>query len=188
MLFRSLSGKTLLVLGTGEIGARVAQIASQGLRMRVIGVRAHPEKTSPYIEEMFSPSQLKAALAEAEAVIMALPPTEQTLNLIGAAELSALKPGAFLVNIGRGASLDEEALVAAIQDKQVLGAALDVFREEPLPPSSPLWELPQVLITPHSAGITPDLWRGVNQIFIENLLRAKRGEPLLNLVDKARGY
>jgi D-2-hydroxyacid dehydrogenase (NADP+) len=183
-----LARKTLVVLGLGEIGTCIAQIASQGLRMRVIGVRANPEKACPYVEKMYAPSQLAAILPEADAVIMALPPTENTTNLMGEKELSQIKSGSLVVNIGRGASLDEDALVAAIQRGQVLGAALDVFREEPLPSTSALWDLPQVLITPHSAGITPDLWRGVNQIFLENLHRAKRNEPLKNWVDKTRGY
>jgi D-2-hydroxyacid dehydrogenase (NADP+) len=184
----TLCGKTLVVLGVGEIGARVAQIASQGLRMRVIGVRANPEKTSPYIEQMFSPTALHTALYQANAVVMALPPTEQTINLLDAAAMSQLAPGAWVVNIGRGASLDEDALVQAMQGGQIGGAALDVFREEPLAPTSVLWELPQVLITPHSAGVTPELWPGIHQIFLENLHRAKQGRPLRNWVDKARGY
>ena len=184
----TLCGKTLVVMGVGEIGARVAQIASQGLRMKVRGVRANPEKASPYIAQMFSPAQLGAALSGAHAVVMALPPTAQTTDLLDAEALSQLAPGAFVVNIGRGASLNEGALVAALQGGQLGGAALDVFHEEPLAPASVLWGLPQVLITPHSAGVTPGLWAGVNEIFIENLHRAKRGQPLRNWVDKARGY
>jgi D-2-hydroxyacid dehydrogenase (NADP+) len=184
----TLYGKTLVVMGVGEIGERVAQIASQGLRMRVFGVRANPEKTSPYIEQMFHPKQLHSALSSAHAVVMALPPTEQTTDLVDAAALSQLAPGAWVINIGRGASLDEDALINAIQSGQLGGAALDVFREEPLAPNSRLWELPQVLITPHSAGVTPDLWPKITQLFGENLHRAKQNQPLLNWVDKVRGY
>jgi phosphoglycerate dehydrogenase-like enzyme len=178
----------LLLLGVGEIGARVAQIASAGLGMRVWGVRSEPTKLCAHVEKMFAPDELRQALPEVNAVVMTLPPTEKTKDVIGKGELSLLPIGALVINVGRGSSLDEAALAEAIQSGHIRGAALDVFTEEPLPPSSPLWEMSQVLITPHSAGVTPKLWPAINDIFIENLQRAQEKKPLRNLVDKVRGY
>jgi D-2-hydroxyacid dehydrogenase (NADP+) len=183
-----LSGKTAVIFGLGEIGSRIARILSAGFGMKVIAVREDISRGAQYVDAVFHSSQRHLALSGAHVVLMALPPTEKTKNIISTDEFSALAPGAFLVNVGRGASLDEEALVRAIQSGHLRGAALDVFHEEPLPASSPLWSMPQILITPHSAGVTPNLWRDINQIFIENLHRAARGLALLNLVDKARGY
>jgi D-2-hydroxyacid dehydrogenase (NADP+) len=184
----TLRGQTLLLLGVGEIGARVAQIASAGLGMRVWGVRAAPTKSCAHVEKMFAPDDLHKALPEVNAVVMTLPPTERTKNVIAKEELGLLPRGAFVINVGRGSSLDEGALAESITAGHIRGAALDVFTEEPLPPSSPLWEMPQVLLTPHSAGVTPNLWPAINDIFIENPHLAKEKKPLRNLVDKARGY
>jgi phosphoglycerate dehydrogenase-like enzyme len=119
---------------------------------------------------------------------MSLPPTQHTTRLINQEALSAMRPNSFVVNIGRGSSLDESALQAALSSGHLCGAALDVFSEEPLPLASPLWSNPRVLLTPHSAGVAPALWPEINKIFIENLLRSLGGEPLQNIVNKERGY
>jgi phosphoglycerate dehydrogenase-like enzyme len=177
--------QTVVVVGLGEVGSRVARLLA-GLSARVVGVRARPERDGADL--VFGPDKMQQALRGASAVILALPPTAHTTKLLDAAAIAALRPGAFVVNVGRGGSLDEEALLRGLRSGHLAGAALDVFAEEPLPETSPLWEMPEVFITPHSSGVTPELWPRVAAIFGENLERDAAGRPLLNLVDKERGY
>ena len=121
-------------------------------------------------------------------MILAAPETPETHHLVGAEQLAAMKPSAILVNVARGSLVDQEALIAALEKRAIAGAALDVASPEPLPPESPLWSLDNVLITPHTSGISDRIWQRQTELLIDNLGRWFRGEPLRNRVDLARGY
>jgi phosphoglycerate dehydrogenase-like enzyme len=160
-----------------------------GLGMHVVGVRRHSERPVPaFIRQVYSTSELGAVLPTADAVILAAPQTDDTRALIGRDELAVMKPSAVIVNIARGRLVDDEALVTAVEEGRILGAGLDAFRREPLPPESPYWRLPQVLMSPHTASFAGDYWEPVVDLFLENVRRFKAGEPLLNVVDKWLGY
>ena len=182
-----LAGKTLLILGVGAIGERVARLG-QAFEMRTIGLRSDPAKSSPYIDHMVGRDRLHEVLAAADFVVNALPLTGVTRHLLGTDEFTIMKRSAYLVNIGRGATVDETALISALQNGLIAGAALDVFEQEPLPESSPLWSMPNVLITSHYSGATPNYHERALAIFLDNLQRYQNGRPLRNVVDKQRGY
>jgi phosphoglycerate dehydrogenase-like enzyme len=135
-----------------------------------------------------APDRLAAVLPVADVVVIAAPHTSSTRGLIGAAELAAMMPQTILVNVSRGRLVDEDALAAALLRGSIGGAALDVFEREPLPSDSPLWDLPNVLITPHTSGFRPDHWDVMTALFADNLRRYEQAEPLLNVVDKNAGY
>lgn len=172
-----LGGKTLVIVGLGRIGQRLAALA-RAFGLRVIGVRRKPEPHRD-VEAVMPPDQLSAALAEADIVALTCPLTPETEGLIDAQALAAMKPSAFLINVARGKVVDEAALIAALQANAIAGAGLDCTVEEPLPAGSPLWTMPQVLITPHSAGETRAYERNVVDMLMENLGRLARGEGLL---------
>lgn len=182
-----LAGKTLLVLGVGAIGERVAKLA-QAFEMHVIGMRNNPGKMSPYVDDMIGIDRLQEVLGTADFVVNSLPLTDATRHLLGANELAFMKSSAYLFNIGRGEIVDENALIMALQDGTIAGAGLDVFEQEPLPDSSLLWAMSNVLITSHYAGATPRYHERALDIFLDNLQRYQNGQPLRNLVDKQRGY
>jgi len=182
-----LAGRTLGIVGLGGIGAEAARRA-KALDMRVIGTRRRPELGGGYVDEVRGHEQLDWLLAEADYVALCTPLTPQTRRLIGAPQLARMKPTAYLINVGRGGLVDEAALVAALQERAIAGAGLDVFEQEPLPPESPLWGLPNVLITPHTAGGSPRSHERIMALFGENLRRFLAGEELLNVVDKREGY
>ncbi len=182
-----LAGKTMLLVGVGAIGQRTAQIAS-ALGMRVLGVRRDSSRSVPGIERMFAQQDLEAALPEADFVVLTVPLTADTRGLFGAQAFARMKPSAYLVNIGRGGTVDETALIQALQTGQIAGAGLDVFASEPLPPDSALWNMPNVIITAHYSGLTPHYSERAMGIFIDNLERYIKGQPLRNVVDKQRGY
>jgi phosphoglycerate dehydrogenase-like enzyme len=185
---RMVAGATLGLIGLGSIGRAVAKHAS-GLGMRVIAVREHPEKgKAEGVDEVFSPSQLETLLSRSDYVVLATPVTSQTEQLIGAKQLSQMKKDACLINVGRGQLVDESALVSSLRETRIGGAALDVFEEEPLPVDSPLWDLGNVLITPHTGGLEENLWVRQYELFSENLLRYLKHQPLRALVDKREGY
>ena len=178
-----LTGKTVALLGLGGIGAEVARLA-KAFRMRVIGLRRRPEPVE-HVDELLPPGAVGELCARADFLVNCAPLTRQTRGAIGAAELARMKPGAYLINVARGPIVDEPALVAALRKGRIAGAALDVFEVEPLPPEHPLWDLPNVIITPHTAPASPlHIQRGT-ELFVENLRRYARGEALLNLVDPA---
>lgn len=183
---RTLRGKTLGILGLGAIGVRVAEIAT-AFGARVIGLKRQPSPVRG-VEQVFGPEELPAFLAQSELLVNILPLTAATRGLLGARELSALPRGAFLVNVGRGATVDTDALLAALRSGQLAGAGLDVTEPEPLPAEHPLWAQPNVILTPHYAGAQPDYFRHLGELFLENLGRYVAGEPLLNVVDKTAGY
>ena len=173
-----LGGKTLLVVGLGRIGGRLARLA-RAFGMTVVGLRRDPAAGAEGADEVHAISDLHAWLPRADFVALCCPLTPETTNLIDAAALAAMKPTARLVNVARGKVVDEPALVSALCDGRIAGAALDVTVEEPLPASSPLWDLPGVFITPHSAGETQRYEDNVIDILLDNLARLRRGEARL---------
>ncbi|HEY8450278.1 MAG TPA: D-2-hydroxyacid dehydrogenase [Bacillota bacterium] len=179
-----LAGRLAGVAGLGSIGrAVVAKLVALGLRVRGCS-RTRPRDLP--LEAWFDPEQRAAFVSGCDFVVLCLPETPQTRDFMGPAELTAMKPDAWLINIGRGSALDEEALVAALRAGRLGGAVLDVFRQEPLAPDSPLWDAPNLIITPHISGVTlPD---EAASAFLANFRRLLAGEPLLDEVDPARGY
>jgi len=182
------AGATLVIVGFGSIGGSVARYA-HAMGMRVIVVREHPEKTTPeFVEEELPSSRLQEVLGRADYLVLCPPLTPATRGMIGREELAKMKPRAYLINVGRGPLLVEDALIDALRECAIAGAALDVFDKEPLPADSPLWGLENLLITPHTAGMDAGLWEHHYKLFSENLRRYFAGEPLLGIVDKQRGY
>ncbi len=185
---RELAGATLGLVGLGSIGKAVARHASN-LGMRVIAVRENPGKERPGgVHQVFASTQLDEVLSQSDFVVLAVPVTPATVGLMAASRLARMKPDACLINVGRGPLVDDAALIQALREKAIGGAALDVFDEEPLPADSPLWDLENLLITPHTAGLTEKLWERHYQFISENLGRYLKGQPLLSVVDKNRGY
>ncbi len=186
-----LAGGTLGLVGFGAVGSALAERAA-ALGMRVVAVRRHPvtapEGSPAPAHEQWGVERLPELLARADWVVLAAPHTEATRGLIGRAELARMKPGAVLVNLGRGALVDEEALVEALRAGRLAGAALDVVRHEPLPAESPLWTLPNVILSPHTSGCGPRYWERAVEQFERNLERFLDGRPLFNVVDKRAGY
>ncbi len=175
---QELGGKTLVIVGLGRIGTRLARLA-RAFDMRVIGVRRTARPAPEAANEVVGETGLARALAEADVVALTCPLTEETEGLIGAAALNALKPGALLINVARGKVVDEAALLAALVDGRVGAAALDCFHDEPLARESPFWALPNVLITPHSAGETARYETNLVDILVDNVERLLRGETTL---------
>jgi phosphoglycerate dehydrogenase-like enzyme len=186
---RELFGATLAVVGVGAIGRRVAQLG-RAFGMRVTGTTrsARPGTHDPDLDDLVPLARLDALLAEADYVVIAVPATPQTHHLIGAQQLRAMKPSAFLVNIARGSVVDEQALIAALQAGRIAGAGLDVVEDEPLAAESPLWNMPNVIISPHVSGVTPSYSARFTDLLLENLARFQAGEPLRNLVSIEHGY
>jgi phosphoglycerate dehydrogenase-like enzyme len=177
----------VLVIGLGGLGRQVAATLA-GLGVEVWGHRRGEGAAPPGVTRIVGGSELHDALARVDALVVACPYTPETHHLVGAAELAALPAGAFVVNIARGAIIDEAALVDALASRHLGGAALDVFETEPLPATSPLWALPNVLISPHRASVV-DAENGlIVDLFVDNLRRYLDGRPLRNVFDPARGY
>jgi phosphoglycerate dehydrogenase-like enzyme len=184
-LNRGLNRATLVVVGLGSIGSAVARTAS-ALGMQVIGVR-RTARRARWAHDVVAFSDLDRVLPRAEYIVLCCPETDETRGLIGAAQLRRLPRGAILVNVARGTIVDEPALIEALRDGHLAGAGLDVFSSEPLAPHSPLWDLPNVLITPHYPNVRG--WeRETVQRFVENAERFLDRRPLRNVVDKRRGY
>lgn len=185
-----LEGRTLAIIGVGSIGREIARL-SQALGMHVIGVKRHVSGVDPaslHLDELHPPAELKLVLPQAEHLVLITPHTPETEHLIGADELALLPAGAVLINIGRGALVDEAALIEALRSEHLRGAALDVFSEEPLPKESPLWEMQNVLISPHSASTSDRENARLTDLFCENLRRFLSNEPLLNVLDTEKLY
>jgi len=193
--------KVVGIVGYGSIGREVARLC-QAFGMRVLAAKRDPKDPGDHgyclpgrgdpdgliPETLFGPEGLAEMLPQCDYVVVAAPLTHETEGLIGAEELAAMKPSAYLVNIARGGLVDEGPLVEALRRGQIAGGALDVVPEEPLPSTHPLWELPNVLLTPHISGASPIYNDRLSDLFVENLRRYVAGERLLNLVDKERGY
>lgn len=173
-----IAGKTVVLVGTGRIGARFARFA-KAFDLKVIGVRRDASQKAENIDRMVATRDLGSVLPEADIVVLACPLNAETENLIDAKALGAMRPTAQLVNVARGKVVDEAALIAALQGGKIAAAGLDVTREEPLPGTSPLWSMPNVLITPHTAGETQAYEDNVIDILVENLDKLARGETKL---------
>ena len=185
-----LTGQTLVVVGVGRIGREIARIG-KAFDMRVIGVKRSPagaDAAALHLDELYGPSDLHTVLPKAQNLVLIAPHTPETERMIGARELALLPRGAVFINIGRGALVDEDALIEALRAGHLLGAGLDVFREEPLPPESPLWEMENVIVYPHSASTSYLENARIVDLFCENLRRYLRGEPLLNRLDTTLGF
>jgi phosphoglycerate dehydrogenase-like enzyme len=178
---------TALILGVGGIGAETARLAAT-FGMQVIGVDARQEDTPPGVAELHRPDALDQLLPRADFVIMTIPHTPQTEGLMNAARFKLMKPSAFLINIGRGMTVKLDDLVAALNQGELAGAGLDVFEQEPLPADHPLWTMPNVLLTPHTAGYGPYLDDRRLEILLDNARRFAAGQPLRNVVDKANWF
>jgi D-2-hydroxyacid dehydrogenase (NADP+) len=182
----TLAGSTLGILGFGSIGRKIAEIG-RAFGMRIVALRRHAEPERG-VERVFGPDELATFLGESNYVVNALPLTGSTRNLLGARELRAMRPDAVLINIGRGATIQTDALVDALRERRIAGAALDVTAPEPLPAEHPLWGFDNVVISPHYAGAHPGYADHVSGIFVDNLRRYLAGQPLTNVVDKEAGY
>ena len=185
---RTLQGQRMGIVGLGAIGLEVAKIAAPfGFRITAIRRRAG-EPPPDGVEAVWPPDRLPDLLAQSDVVVLAAPHTPDTRRLIGRAQIDQMTRGALLVNVARGKLVDDEAVIAALRDGRLGGAALDVFSQEPLEPSSPYWDLPNVIVTPHTSGAMTDYWTPLVALFATNLRRFEKGEPLLNVVDKVAGY
>jgi phosphoglycerate dehydrogenase-like enzyme len=179
------------VVGFGEIGRECAMLA-KSLGFKIYALRRRPEKSEsdPLVDKTFGAGDLHSMLAEIDVLVCSAPNTPETHHMIGAEAFQAMKPSAIVINVGRGPVIDEAALIRALWEKQIAAAALDVFENEPLPPDHPFWDMPNVLISPHSADHTrdPDWLDLAVRRFVENFHRYQNGEPLEPLVDKKAGY
>jgi phosphoglycerate dehydrogenase-like enzyme len=183
-----LHSKTLGILGLGHIGKEIARLAS-AFHMKVIAID-ETRKTRPArnVDAMISGVKLHAFLAECDYVVVTLPLTDKTVNFLSKHEFKAMKPSAYLINIARGKIVDEDALIEALKTGKIAGAGLDTFKVEPLPLSSKLWEMPNVIITPHIGGTREDYDALVADVFCENLKRYLSGKKLLNIINKKKQY
>jgi phosphoglycerate dehydrogenase-like enzyme len=186
---RELRGQTVLFVGLGSIGRAAAKLAhALGIRVIAVTRSGRADSSEPVAEQIFSAWKLDEALPQADFVVLAAPETPETQKMMGEREFALMRPSAYFINVARGALVDEPALVRALQQRRIAGAALDVTSEEPLPPDSPLWTLDNVFITPHVSAVSEHLWQRQTDLLMENLERWFSGRELLNRVDLARGY
>lgn len=185
-LWTPLSRKTVLIIGLGKIGTAVARY-SKGLGMRVLGIRSNPAGLES-VDQVLGPEKLCEVLPQADYVCVHVPLTDRTRHLLSHAEFKRLKPGAVLINTSRGGVVDEQAMADALTDGRLAGAYADVFETEPLPPDSPLWYLPNLLISPHVSDSVVDWAQRFVDFFADNLARWLDGRDLINRVDIDRGY
>lgn len=184
------AGRTVCFIGYGPIARRAAFLCKT-FGMQVLVVRASITEEQPgneHVDRYYPRAMLGRALAQSDYIVVAAPRTPATEGMISREQIASAKDGAVLINISRGALVDEDAMIEALQNGKLGGAGLDVFREEPLPPGSPLWDMPNVLITPHVSGSSPHYNERATAIFADNLGRYTRNEPLRNMVIKERGY
>ncbi len=186
---RELHGATVGVVGLGAIGSAVAERA-KALGMRVIATRRSMQSPPEYVDVLLPPHRLHDLLRESEYVVLCVPLTPETRGMIGEAELRQMRRDAILINIARGQVVDQSALIRTLQEGWIAGAGLDVFDPEPLPPDSPLWTMPNVIITPHVSGVNPHYGTRVGDIFVRNLHAFLAGDTasMVNVVDKQAGY
>lgn len=181
-----LTGKTLAIVGLGGVGQAVASHGKL-MDMRVVGMKRTPGSVAN-VDRIFARSELPEMLSEADFVVLIAPHTADTEGMIGEAELAAMKPGSVLINIARGTLVDEDAMARALESGHLAGAALDVFRKEPPPSESPLWDLPNVIVSPHSASTVRQENGRITALFCENLRRYLAGEPMVNVFEPERLY
>jgi phosphoglycerate dehydrogenase-like enzyme len=203
---RELRELTIGIVGYGSLGRSVASLASV-FGSRVIAMRRRPDSSDgsaagegsgapesdefpfePKVDRVVGPDRLHEVLSESDIVVLAAPLTAETEGMIDEAAVAAMKKDAWLVNVARGRLVDDTALIRALRDNRIGGAALDTFREEPLPQSSPYWDLPNVILTPHTAWSSARVLDRSIELFCDNLVRFRRGDPMRNVVDPAAGY
>ena len=184
---RELSGQTVFLVGLGEIGREVARLA-KAFGMRTVGFRRTEGPPPDWVDEVHGPGRLAELAGGADAMVVSLPLTEQTAGLIDRSVLEALPPGCIFVNVGRGGVVDEAALVDVLSGRRIAGAVLDVFATEPLPPGSPLWDLPNVIVTPHAAALSARENERIVELFVANLARYLDGRPLRKVVEPGVFY
>jgi phosphoglycerate dehydrogenase-like enzyme len=185
-----ISGQTLGIIGYGSIGRAIAARA-RALEMKVLGLRRralYPPQESLVIDRIYGPEERLEMLSQCDYVVVTAPLTEQTRGLIGDAEFAVMKKGVVVINVGRGPTIDEQAMIKALSENRIRGAALDVFDQEPLPQGHPFYSLENVLLSPHCADHTSDWLDNAMEFFLAQLERFRRGETLLNIVDKRLGY
>lgn len=180
---RDLRGQTMVIVGLGGIGKHIARIA-RTLGLRVVGVRRQPRSANDNVDEIHPPGALPELLPGADWLVLACPLTDTTRGLVDSAVLGCLPVHACVLNVARGAVIDEPALIAALRASRLGGAYLDVFQTEPLPADSPLWDMPNVIITPHDSSVCSGNRARVSELFLENLSRWARNEPLINEVSE----
>ncbi len=186
--FDELYGKTMGIIGLGSIGREISR-RTKCFGMRVIATKRHSLRELPEgVDKLLPPEELPLLLKEADWVVISVPLTSRTRGLIGEKELALMKRNAYLINISRGKIIQEKALIKALEDGKIAGAALDVFEEEPLLQESPLYRMDNVIITPHVAGISRYYFERAVDIFRSNLSKYLKGETLINMVDKKEGY
>ncbi len=190
--YGELCAKTVLVVGLGAVGSGIAKLCT-AVGMHVMATKktissAAVAEFKGVVAELHAATDLTKLLGKADYVVLSLPYTKETRRIFGSREFAAMKPAAYFINIARGGVVDEAALVSALQQRKIAGAALDVFETEPLPGNSPLWSLDNVIITPHTAGFTPHYMDRVVDIFCSNLKAYVEKKPMPNLVDKEKGY
>jgi len=183
---QELTGAKLLIIGAGSIGQAIG-IRASAFGMRVWGSRRSPQPL-PGFERVVGADEWRSLLPEADYVVVATPLTPETRGMIDADALRSMKSSAYLINIARGAIVDETALLAALKEGWIAGAGLDTFSTEPLPSDSPFWSLPNVFITPHCSAATPQTTQRIVDLFFDNLRRYRQGQSLKNVVDKYAGY
>jgi phosphoglycerate dehydrogenase-like enzyme len=182
-----LKHQTLAIAGLGDVGCELA-VRAKGLGMRVVGSKRRPDIVPESVDQVYGPDDWYEMLADADHVAVCLPLTARTRHLFGQAEFATMKTTAHLYNVSRGGIIDQNALIQALNDSEIAGAGLDVTTPEPLPPESPLWYIPNVLITCHTSGASPQVEDRGLEIIVENIHRYLRDEPLMNVVDKREGY
>ncbi|MCS6863017.1 MAG: D-2-hydroxyacid dehydrogenase [Abditibacteriales bacterium] len=182
-----IAGWTLGIIGMGGFGVEMAR-RGQGWGLRVIAVDAYRTEKPECVEALWGMERLNDLLSASDVVMIACPLTAETRHLLNAKNLSLMKPSAYLINVARGGIIDEKALIQVLQQRRIAGAGLDVFEVEPLPADSPLWELDNVILTPHVAGSSQHRPRRTVEFFCDNLRRYFAGEPLRNVVDKRKGF
>jgi phosphoglycerate dehydrogenase-like enzyme len=185
----SLEGRTLGIVGYGSIGG-AAVVRARAFGMKIAALRRRPQllENDPMVDHAYAPGQIKDLLAASDYLLLAAPLTADTRGLIGEGELAAMKPSAVLINVGRGPVVDEAALIRALESGRIRGAALDVFDKEPLPAEHPFWQMPNVLVSPHTADRVEGFLAPAFECFFENLDRFLKAEPLQNIVNKQAGY
>lgn len=179
-------GSTVCILGLGRIGQATAERCA-AMGMRVTGTRRTPAPT-PHVEKVYGFDQTAEAIADADVVVSILPLTDETVGILDEAMMRRMKPGSYVINLGRGGQVEEAALIKLLKEEHLAGAALDVFDREPLPEGDPLWTAPNLIITPHVAGGFPDYMGGISRLFADNVRAFEAGEPLKTEVDIVRGY
>jgi phosphoglycerate dehydrogenase-like enzyme len=180
-------GKTLGILGLGAIGGEIAKRA-QAFGMKVLGLRRSEGEPPAYVDELIPLEEKEKLFSQSDYLVVLLPHTPQTTNFVGQKELSMMKPSAYLINIARGQVVDEEALLLSLKEKNIAGAVLDVFSEEPLPSEHPYWKSDRLIITPHVSGRSPYYMQRALEIFQGNLKKYPHIEGMANVIDLQKGY